>query len=504
MKLVRNFRSSSVMVVLGLGLANAAGQSAGGQASVQALRAACSDDAARLCSGVQTGGGRVIACLKQHQDELSSGCRQAAGLPPKSTPAQAPAPSAPAATPETPAPTNNAPPLSASASAAINKPTKVAGETYVRRVMVDPTHENMIAATIRLPEKWTLDSKVEWHYNWVEYPISFSAHAENPANSEAFFLYPLQRMEYVEVAPQYQQYMKGKQGQPGDRIPTGAINMPVQQPLQALAMFIKKERPNASNLKWVGRQELPGLEKALGLTPWPGDHGVAIKVSYDLNGKPVEEAFFGVYYYSAGGNDSKSVGQIHMAANGIKQVNWGFRGLQSFRAPAGKLDSRMAVFCLIAKSFAYSPEWIKLNQTINDQMLAAFNQKLQQGYDQIRAGQAAMAQMQVREKELNAMVAKTDANLRSPGFNDDWLRTSGGGGSGGGNGQRGAAAQFSDNIRGVDNLNDASTGGTIQLSNAGQYHFTDGFGNYRTSDDPNYTPEKNGEVGSWTQMTAAP
>jgi hypothetical protein len=39
---------------------------------------------------------------------------------------------------------------------------------------------------------------------------------------------------------------------------------------------------------------------------------------------------------------------------------------------------------------------------------------------------------------------------------------------------------------------------------AGQYHFTDGFGNYRTSDDPNYTPEKVGEVGSWTQMTQAP
>jgi hypothetical protein len=32
----------------------------------------------------------------------------------------------------------------------------------------------------------------------------------------------------------------------------------------------------------------------------------------------------------------------------------------------------------------------------------------------------------------------------------------------------------------------------------------DGFGNYRTSDDPNYTPEKAGEVGSWTQMTQAP
>jgi hypothetical protein len=42
------------------------------------------------------------------------------------------------------------------------------------------------------------------------------------------------------------------------------------------------------------------------------------------------------------------------------------------------------------------------------------------------------------------------------------------------------------------------------LSNLGQYHFTDGFDNYRTTDDPNYTSEKAGEVGSWTQMTAEP
>jgi hypothetical protein len=42
------------------------------------------------------------------------------------------------------------------------------------------------------------------------------------------------------------------------------------------------------------------------------------------------------------------------------------------------------------------------------------------------------------------------------------------------------------------------------LSNLGQYHFTDGFGNYRTTDDPNYTPEQAGEVGSWSRMTTAP
>jgi hypothetical protein len=487
----------SSIVVFGA-CAAAGAQSSGNPVSLDALRAACSDDAARLCAGVQAGGGRIVACLKQNQDALSNQCRQAAGLPPKSgasvasQPGSSPTSSAMAAA----ASSSNGP---AQPAPAIGQPTKVAGEEFVRRAIPDPAH-GMAAATLRLPEKWTLDSKVEWHYDWVENPLIFTAHAANPDNSEAYFLYPLLRLESIDVAPQYRQYLRGKQSQPGERMSTGAINMPLQPPAQALALFIKQVRPNAANLKWLGQQDLPSLAQALQLAPWPNDHGVAIKVSYDLNGQSVEEAFFGVYYSSQGGNEAKSVGQMQMAANMIKQTNWGFRALQSFRAPAGTLDKRMGVFCLIAKSLTDNPQWDQLGKTIHDQMMAAFNQKLQQGYDQIRASQAAMAQMQAQEKSFDASIAKQDAALRSPGFDDSWLRTSSGGGSDGAS-TRSSADHFDDNIRGVDTLNDPSTGGTIQLSNAGQYHFTDGFGNYRTSDDPNYTPEKAGEVGTWTQMT---
>ncbi len=498
MKFSRVVRYSSPIIALGVCLASAAAQVSGNQASLDALRTACSDDAARLCAGIQPGGGRTVACLKQHQDELSDRCRQAAGLPPKSsaTPPQ-PASSSSSSVQTAPGAPANSP---TQAGPAISQPTKIAGEEFVRRVIPDPAHVNMAAATIRLPEKWTLASKVEWHYDWVENPLIFSSQAVNPDNSEAFYLYPLLRLESIEVAPQYRQYLRGKQSQPGERMSTGAINMPLQPPVQALAMFIKQMRPDVSNLRWIGQQDLPGLAHALRLTPWPNDHGVAIKVGYELNGQPVEEAFFGVYYYSEGGNEDKSVGQLHMAANMIKQTNWGFRGLQSFRAPAGTLDKRMPVFCLIAKSLSFNPQWEQLSHTILDQMLAAFNQKLQQGYDQIRAGQAAMAQMQAQERAFDASVAKQSEAMRSPGFDDSWLRTTSGGGSDGAP-TRSSADHFDDNVRAVDTLNDPSTGGTTQLSNAGQYHFTDGFGNYRTSDDPNYTPEKNGEVGTWKQMT---
>jgi hypothetical protein len=43
------------------------------------VRAACGSDVQKLCTGVQPGGGRIIACLKQHKDEVSSGCKEAIG-----------------------------------------------------------------------------------------------------------------------------------------------------------------------------------------------------------------------------------------------------------------------------------------------------------------------------------------------------------------------------------------------------------------------------------------
>ena len=40
-------------------------------------RAACKADVDKLCPGVQPGGGRIIACLKQNPTELSAACKDA-------------------------------------------------------------------------------------------------------------------------------------------------------------------------------------------------------------------------------------------------------------------------------------------------------------------------------------------------------------------------------------------------------------------------------------------
>jgi hypothetical protein len=43
---------------------------------MSAARAACMGDYEQLCATVKPGNGRALACLRQHQDQLSSGCKQ--------------------------------------------------------------------------------------------------------------------------------------------------------------------------------------------------------------------------------------------------------------------------------------------------------------------------------------------------------------------------------------------------------------------------------------------
>src|ERR1700733_6721347 len=73
-----------------------AGQSvqAGDQQSLAAIRAACADDAQKLCAGVQPGGGRIVACLKEHKDSLSDRCKRAAGVPVNPASGSEPSPAA--------------------------------------------------------------------------------------------------------------------------------------------------------------------------------------------------------------------------------------------------------------------------------------------------------------------------------------------------------------------------------------------------------------------------
>jgi hypothetical protein len=513
MKVSRIVNASCLLLPLTIFSVSPAGaaQSAqgGDQQSLAAIRAGCAEDAQKFCATVQPGGGRIVACLKDHKDSLSDRCRQAAGLPPKSnsssalgstdSPATPPSSAVgpPVSAPDSKSKSPESTAKSAPASKAVSEPVTVAGERFVQRAVVDTQQGGMTAVTVHIPESWHFEGKIEWNYGWIEVPVATSWHAENPANSEAYFQYPLLRLTSTNVAPRWRQYVKPSK--PGERLFTGAISMAPVPPVQAMAAFIKKTRGDVANLKWLGQQDLPDLGKALrlDLAAWSTHSGVAIKIGYDLDGKPVEEAFFGVYYLNTKGSQAIQAGHQAMAANEIQETDWGFDGLQSFRAPAGTLDKRMPIYCLMAKSVQYDARWLARHKAIQATLVQMFNQKLQQGWDQIRAADAM----------TDEAVRRNNQFLDGVGRQEKAMFSSGGPSGGGGDGflRDETHDGFSDLIRNVDTMNDPSTGGTKEVSNLEGYnHFTDGFGNYRSYDNPNDTPENHNENGAWTRMTAAP
>jgi hypothetical protein len=372
-------------------------------------------------------------------------------------------------------------PLAATATAAAPQAASttpvIDGEKFVKHELIDQQQGGMTAGWMFAPAKWKFDSRIEWHYDWFDNPVVISCSVQSPASAEAYYSFPQVVLEWIEVPAQLQRYEKHPP-QPGTPTGGGAINLQPRPPLDTLALFVKRTRGNEPNAHPIGKKNLPDLAKALGVADLPNSQGVAIKIGYDLDGKPVEEAFFAVYYLSSGHGPGP--------AAALTQTNWGLAKVHSFRAPAGELDKRLAVFAAIEKSFQPNPDWVRRVQAVRGTLQQQVAQKIKQGYAQIEASHQVMQQVMANEAAFDKQIAQFDASLRA---------NPAAGGSGGG---RSVWDKFDDNIRGVDTVDDPFWGQS-QHSNLEKYHWTDGYGNYVNSNDPNYNPSAD-NPGNWQLM----
>lgn len=339
------------------------------------------------------------------------------------------------------------------------------GEQFCLRKIPDPQQGGMAVGIVSVPDKWKFGSRVVWNYAHHSSPVSISMTVENPTNEEALFAYPAEQFFCLRPVSMYYQ--------PGQDV-GGLIFAEQQPPVQTLAAFIRKERGTFPDLHWVGSKNLPGLPAALHLPPSDNQHGIGIKVTYEFKGKPVEEEFYAVAY---------SVSVPYDGPQGRTwQINWGLNCLHSFRAPAGVLDKHRAVFAAMAKSFRPNPAWVQRKAAIDAYLARQFNLQIQAGYNQIAA--AARLSKQISANN-DAMIASIDQQLQSEQVS-------------GGAATRDSVDRFDDYIRGVDTVNDPYYG-TSQHSYDKKYHWTDGYGSYRNSNDPNYNPNES-ESGNWQLM----
>jgi hypothetical protein len=335
-------------------------------------------------------------------------------------------------------------------------------EHFTMRTVTDRQLNNMPMFVFMAPEKWRDQSQVTWNYGNVSNPTSNWTKVEDPGSPDAFYLYPNLALFWLN---------NNVNLRPGQE----SLGFIFARPMQAVATittFAQNLHGREPGFQVVGSKMLPGLAEALQM-PHDGTRrqGVGLKVRYTLNGKPVEEEFYGLYY------------NVNVpAGGGVVQTDWGLQMLHSFRAPAGELDKRREVFAAIPKSIRRNPAWQARYNAISRSLGEQFNRQLQAGYDNIAAAGRLSQQLTANS---NAFLASVDASLGSS-------RTGGGGGGGGG------VDKFDDLIRGVETTDDPYYG-TSQHSTMETYHWTDGYGSYRNTNDPGANPNVT-DSGTWTLM----
>jgi Cysteine rich repeat len=480
-------------------------------AAMAVLRAGCADDAKKLCASVQPGGGRILACLRDHKDSLSDQCKQAAqqaagmsGSPP--APPNPPSPPATGLNGPAPGSGSDSPtgsigsaangvapaPQSSSLVSQVATPVsaqspskKAAGHTPVASnaasssfltlkkaqitVTIDQDPTKKPAIEMLIPVAWDLKGKIlPFGFKGGCYSDTYTSawQAAGPDQGAVFAGAPNYSWQYTDD-PQEMRVLTD----PNRREHDGENKVcPVSKPLTAEQYFRQNLiaiLPTGTTILSV--EPFPALTEVArqqaGLTPNDtNDKGTRVdairaRVEFQDNGKPFE-----AWVVTAVIMRTYPVGRGSL---------YDMRAIDSmsFRAPKGQLDANDKLFQVMMASVHLTPEW------------SAFVNRTIAGYYQIQAKkEAAIDQNRANlQNEITQTYMQMSANAARA--SDQGFR---------------AADQ---GIRGVQTFRDPSTGNTMELSSQYGHAWLNGNNEYVMSDDPNFNP--NSQLsGNWNQLQA--
>ena len=470
------------------------------QSVLATIRAACADDAQKLCAGVQPGGGRIVACLKEHKDSLSDRCKKAAGV--AASPSSSSAPGASSASPAAETPASDAPPAattSPSAPSAAATPTaksshgtgaasKAAAATgtasgsYLRMKQVqiiapvvdpklgngkDPV--NLPVLDLLIPSTWDFKSNVAFNTEsgCISDSFSVSWEAKSPDGSIAFQGAPDSSWQYADDPVALRNLTDPSRRQiNGEGKPC-----PVKKPMKA-EDFIRQNVltvfPSGSTM--VSVEPFPELNqiarKQLGLPPddagKAGDsrtEAIRARVEFQKDGKALED-WVGVVVVT------RVFRQGRGAFYDCHAIDF-----MALRALKGQLDANDKLFKMMISSLRPEQKW----QDYSNKYLAWRYQVEAKKLAQI---DAIIANFQ---NQVAQTLSEVTANQQRGSLN--------------------AAFGADQGIRGVQTFRNPATGATMELSNQYDHAWLNGSNEYIMSDDPNFNP--NGQLsGNWNQLQA--
>jgi len=436
-----------------------------------AVRAACAADAQKFCAGVAPGGGRIIACLKEHKDSLSDQCKQAAAQAANSGNG-----SAPDAGNVLPASgTNNTGAASTSSGTVPHAAASdAAAGSYLRMKQVQIVDQGMgkvqaalPAMDLLIPSTWDFKGGVAPNTTEGCFADFFAVswEATSPDGLSAFQGVPNDSWQYADDPGELRKLTDptrralGAQGKP----------CPVKKPMKAEDYFrqnVFTAFPSGSTVASV--DPFPELNqiarKHLGLPSDDAGEGGAVRteairarVEFQKDGKLMEDWVALVV-----------VTRIYRQGRGAFYDCHAI-DVMAMRAPKGKLDAADKLFRVMISSVRPEPKWQAYTNGMITKLYQAEAQK-----------EATIDQMWANfQKQVAQTMNEVTAN-QIQGANN-------------------SAFGFDQNIRGVQTFRDPATGGTMELSNQYDHAWLNGSNEYIMSDDPNFNP--NSQLnGSWNQL----
>jgi Cysteine rich repeat len=479
-----------------------AAQSGQGQDPLAAIRAACAEDAQKFCATVQPGGGRIVACLKEHKDSLSDRCKQAAGL--AANPTRSSAPGTSSASPASETPASDAPPApttsrsapsaaaapagksshdtgaASKAAAAAGTGTGTAPGSFLRMKqvqiiapVVDPAlghgndPVNMPVLDMLIPSTWDLKSNIAFNTQsgCISDTFSVSWEAKSADGSVAFQGAPDSSWQYADDPAALHNLTDPSRRQiNGEGKPC-----PVKKPMKAedfIRQYVATVFPSGSTVVSVEPfSELNQIaRKQLGLPP--DDAGQAggsrteairARVEFQKDGKALEDWVALVVV-------TRVFRQGRGAFYDCHAIDF-----MALRAPKGQLDGNDKLFKVMISSLRPEQKW----QDYTNKYLAWRYQVEAKKQAQIDAIWANF------QNQVAQTLMEVTANQQRGSLN--------------------AAFGVDQNIRGVQTFRDPRTGSTMELSNQYDHAWLNGSNEYIMSDDPNFNP--NGQLsGNWNQL----
>lgn len=341
--------------------------------------------------------------------------------------------------------------------------------------VTDPNSGGMRVASMVIPAGWRASAQVRWDYSNPTDAAHVSVRVVSPDGKM-----------WIELLPNDGTYWMDRftQGMRVGQRDFGAVYAPNARIDQAMEqLVVRPSRGNRPGLQILGKRTVDAdrMAKAFKAPNLRGE-AMTMRVRYSLNGERVDEDFYALYTATQ-----------TLTANGPQGTSHEYHRRLVLSHAIGAVDGLLpTVYPLlgtVVTSIQRDENYRHHVEAVQRQIQAQIDARLQHGYESIAAaGRSSQAISANNDAILASMQQQRAAQNRA----DAARRPSG-------SGSESSSDAYSEYIRGTTRVNDPYWGTSEQDSNQ-RYHWTDGQGNYRASNDPSFNPNVGGGGSNWQRM----